>query len=319
MTPSVSLLDWATDYLLFSTKFSSKTQSEKRTCMVRLFEVIDPDTPVENLTKSMALNYLQGQFEERSGYAANKERKNLVAAWNWGRDFMDDFPTFPNPWRAVPKFPEKRTPRYVPPEKDFWKVEEKAVGQDRVLLLTLLFTAARKGELFRLTWSDIDFANNRIELGTKKRLDGSMEYDWIPMVDDLRALLLEHRQEAVNEWVFTVPKGRAKHKPYTENRGFPQDLCKKAKVKPFGCHAIRHLTASILWSNGVPLNVIQAILRHKSPRVTERYLKRLLGDAQIRPHLQLLSGGKKAVGGTNGGTKTQKAQGGIPGLSIVNS
>lgn len=318
-TPSASLLNWATEYLLYALKYSEKTVSEKRTVMQRVLHALDPDMPAETLAKSDALKFLERQFAERSGYAANKDRKNLVAAWNWARDFMEGFPAGPNPWRAVPKFPEERDPRYVPPAKDFWQVVDASAGQDRVMLLTLLFTAARKGEIFRLQWSDVDFAGRRIKLGTRKRKGGSMEYNWIPMVDDLFDVLHAHRQAAVNEWVFVQPKGRFQGQPYTEDRGFPQALCKAAGVKPFGCHAIRHLTASVLWSKDTPLHVVQALLRHKSPRTTERYLRNLMGDAQIRPHLEVLSGGKTTVGGTNGGTRTTKAQGGNLGLSIVNS
>ena len=36
---------------------------------------------------------------------------------------------------------------------------------------------------------------------------------------------------------------------------------------------IRHLSASILYSLGYEVAVIQAILRHKSPSTTERYLR----------------------------------------------
>ncbi|MGE4194675.1 MAG: tyrosine-type recombinase/integrase [Pseudodesulfovibrio sp.] len=302
MTHLVSLIDWSTEYLLYAIKYSAKTVSEKRTVLKRVLKYLDPDMPAEDMTKGDALGYLKLQFEERSGYAANKDRKNLVAAWNWAKDFIDGFPIGPNPWRAVPKFPEQRKGRYVPPEAHFWKVIDCAHGQDRVMLLTMLYTAARKGEIFRLQWSDIDFAQKRILFGTKKRLDSSMEYDWIPMIEDLFNVLLEHRQQSVNEWVFVQPKGRFKHKPYTENRGFPQALCDDAEVKQFGCHAIRHLTASILWSKDVPLHIIQAILRHKSPRTTERYLKKLLGDTQIRPHLEVLTGGKNPAGGSRGGT-----------------
>jgi integrase len=62
-------------------------------------------------------------------------------------------------------------------------------------------------------------------------------------------------------------------------------LCKKAKVKPFGFHAIRHLTASILYKKGNPVSVIQAILRHKSPNTTTRYL-RTLGLEDTRSALE---------------------------------
>jgi integrase len=62
-------------------------------------------------------------------------------------------------------------------------------------------------------------------------------------------------------------------------------LCKKAKVKPFGFHAIRHLTASILYKKGYPVSIIQAILRHKNPNTTTRYL-RTLGLEDTRSALE---------------------------------
>ena len=52
-------------------------------------------------------------------------------------------------------------------------------------------------------------------------------------------------------------------------------LCGKAQVKPFGFHAIRHLTATTLYHKGYDVSVIQAILRHKNPTTTNRYLKSL--------------------------------------------
>jgi len=51
-------------------------------------------------------------------------------------------------------------------------------------------------------------------------------------------------------------------------------LCKKAKVREFGFHAIRHMTASILYRNGQNVGVIQSVLRQKNPTTTNRYLQK---------------------------------------------
>lgn len=285
----ISLLEWGNKYMDHCFRYSRKTYSEKRNAFRRLFSAIDPATQVDQMTSGLALEHLQSQFRERTGYAANKERKNLGAGWNWGMKFIDNFPNT-NPFLQVPKFPEIRQRRYVPPEKDFWKVVEIAQGQDRVLLLTFLFTAARRGEVYRLTWEDIDFSRREIRLFTRKRSDSSLEYDCIPMDRELFDVLIAHRQSAINEWVFVQPKGRQKNMPYTENRGFPQKLCEKAGVKPFGCHAIRHLTASILAKHGVPMVDIQQVLRHRKLATTERYIR---GLESVRPHLKVLRGGLK--------------------------
>jgi hypothetical protein len=65
--------------------------------------------------------------------AANKERKNLAAAWTYGGRYLDGFLTV-NPCGAIEKFPETAHARYVPSKQDFWKVVAVAEGQDRALL-----------------------------------------------------------------------------------------------------------------------------------------------------------------------------------------
>jgi integrase len=298
--PTTSFLEWATLYLDHSVRYSPKTYSEKKSALKRLLKTVKPDADVQTFRKMDALKYLQKLFKKRSGYSVNKERKNMAAAWNFGVKFLEGFPAM-NPFLAVPRFPEVRQNRYVPPEKDFRKVLDQAEGQDKVMLMTFLHTAARRGELYKLQWGDVDFGGKRLRLGTKKRQDGSMEYEWLPMTDELFNTLLAHRQGAVNEWVFTQSSGRCEGKPYTENRGFPQRLCESAEVKPFGCHAIRHLTASILANNNVPMIAIQQILRHKKLATTERYVR---GMEPIRPHLKILEGGLN-IGPTSGPTRLE--------------
>ncbi|MDD2307899.1 MAG: tyrosine-type recombinase/integrase [Prolixibacteraceae bacterium] len=52
-------------------------------------------------------------------------------------------------------------------------------------------------------------------------------------------------------------------------------ICVEAGVKPFGFHGIRHLFASILAAQNVPLVEIQYMLRHTSLATTQRYIHRL--------------------------------------------
>jgi integrase len=283
MTPSESLtlLDWATKYLEFSkVKFTAYTFDEKKSVFKRFFKQVDPSSPVENLRPVQVLNYLRAQATKRSGYAANKERKNLLAAWNWGIKYLN-LPS-PNPCMTE-RFPENRQNRYVPPESDFWKVYEVLEGQDKLMMLAYLHLAARRSELFRLKWEDVDFAGQKARIGTRKRLGGSLEYDWLPMTDELFNAMVVHRQSANTEWVFpNLDNGE----PFKVRQKHMKRICQAAGVKHFGLHAIRHLTASILAQEDVPMVTIQRILRHKQLTTTERYIR---GLEPVRPALEMLS------------------------------
>lgn len=286
-TDTVCLIDWSQAYLDHAkSMFAEKTYREKRSMFRTFFKHIDPTLPVSELTSAMVMDYLLKQKEQRSGYSANKDRKNLIAAWNWGKIYMSPVLPSHNPC-TVKKMPEIRNPRYVPPAEDFWKVYEVASGQDKVMLLTFLHTAGRRGEIFRLTVSDLDFENSRIRLSTKKRTGGNLEYDWLPMTAELKRELLwwlENRPLKNKPHVFMCLEQRPfQLEHYGESfkfrAKFMRTLCAKAGVKPFGFHAIRHLTASQLYSMGYSVATIQALLRHKSAGTTERYL-RTLGDGQ---------------------------------------
>ena len=63
---------------------------------------------------------------------------------------------------------------------------------------------------------------------------------------------------------------------YTNRIRLTKRLCVKAEVGHFCLHAIRHLTATLLAKEGVPMKDIQAILRHKRLATTENYIARMM-------------------------------------------
>lgn len=295
-TDMVSLFDWSQDYLDFAkARFANKTYKEKCATFKRFFKVVDHMLPVSELTHGHVQSYITKQKLERSGYAANKDRKNLLAAWNWGMQYMNPNLQGPNPCQ-VTKMPEDRSPRYVPAEEDFWKVFDLTEGQDKVMLLAFLHLAARRGEIFRMKWEDIDFAGDKVRLWTRKRHGGGLESDWLPMTKSLKESLVwwkENRPIKDSGHVFLCleQKNFCKEvygKPFIHRQHFMKNLCQRAKVKPFGFHAIRHLTASTLYKQGCVVAVIQAVLRHESAMTTAKYIMSL-GCEGLRPALETLS------------------------------
>ncbi|MFU2207196.1 tyrosine-type recombinase/integrase [Solidesulfovibrio sp. C21] len=283
---SWTTLRFSTEALMCSkTRDSEKTHDEKKSVFKRFVKAAGPDVLLESVDVDFAETYLDTQAEERSGNAANKDRKNLSWAWDWAKKRFrkQGFPQGDNPFRMVDPYPENRQPRYVPAEEDFDKVLALVDGQDRALLLAALHLAARRGELFRLRWTDVDFTGNRVRLRTRKTRTGSWRDDWLPMTMELREALRSRWQDRKEPGghVFLVEGEHLGHgfenqhvgKPFKSRQHWLGKLCDKAKVEPFGFHAIRHLAAIMLYHAGYSVATIQAMLRHENAGTTEIYLK----------------------------------------------
>jgi integrase len=298
-TPTVfSLAEWAEEYLTFAReKFSKKSYDEKRLALREFFKTVNPKLEPTMLTSIVVLKHFNAQAKGRSGYAANKDRKNLIAGWNWAIKYISGWPK-ENPFAGTDKQPAVESPRYIPPLEDFWKVYDwLPAGQDKVMLFTFLHTAARRGELFALKWNEVDFSKKRLKLWTRKRRGGNLEFDWVPMTDELVEKLhwwYENRTFPDTENVFVcesqVPcQGDLRGKPFMFRQRWMKEICARAGVEHFGIHAIRHLSASSLDDAGYPITIIQGILRHKNANTTAKYLHKLRGmrvaldDAFRRP------------------------------------
>lgn len=258
---------------------SEKSVDEKHTVFAAFGKHIGPERTVRSITYGEVERFLLGIAKDKSGSRANRYRCHIVAAYAWGMKALR-LPG-PNPW-VVEKFKAVKSARQVPTLDEFWKVYEAAAPdpQWQRLLLTLLHTAARINEALCLTWDDVDFANGKVRLWTSKR-SGGRECNLLPMTDELAATLKEQRRfvELRSDYVFI--NGDTQTRYYDLHRGM-NALCKRAGVRWFGFHGIRHLSASVLDNAGLPLRVIQGMLRHKNSATTSRYLHELEGvDAKL--------------------------------------
>ena len=130
-----------------------------------------------------------------------------------------------------------------------------------------LFTGMRKGEIFNLMWTDIDFINRLITIRNPK--SGRDEH--IPMNQSTYDLLKSHPKHDLNpELVFPNKFGK---KRVDIRKGVDRIKKRAGLPKEFrGMHGLRHVFASRLASSGkVDLYRIQKLLTHKSPQMTQRY------------------------------------------------
>jgi integrase len=278
------------DFLTFSNKyldyaemhFTRKVFKEKKALTKRLIARWG-NPGVDEITTAMLNEYLAEQAQKRSPNAHNKDRKNLLAMWNFGRDILD-LPS--NPVARIKKLPHDREPQYTPPTLDILKVLAAAEPDEKVFLQAYLHTGARRSEIFRWTWiEDVNFERREIRLGTRKTRDGSMQYDWLPMNDELyESLWWWWNRRPIKDSPYVFPSTRkapGSHYggQYVERRWFLKTLCKRAKVKYFGFHALRRYVASVLAdTHKVSAKTIQRVLRHRKLETTERYIHNINRD-----------------------------------------
>ncbi len=174
--------------------------------------------------------------------SANTYRKQLLTAWKWGVDYIDDFPQIIPSFKKVKPFPYESQDRYAPPDEDFIKVLNLATGQDLVMLLTFYFTGARRNEIMRLSWEDVSLTEEKICLTDNKTGNGTKRKRWIRIHPELVQALKwweENRPYKVdNVFMNTRHNNETLGNPYTNRCGFMKRLCIKAGVKHFSFHAI---------------------------------------------------------------------------------
>jgi integrase len=276
----LDLLIFCSKYRIYAKRFSRKNYVEKKKLIKRLLRKWGGTMLVEDISSDMLLSYLQEQRTARSPNAANKDRKHILAMWNFGKKFVG---IRDNPVSVIDKFSHDRSVQYTPPSEDVLKVLAAADRNQSVLLLAYIYTGARRSEIFRWTWvEDINLEKKAYRLGTKKTRDGSMSHEWFPMPEELHAELSwwwQNRTFKDSPYVFTDDQpGPHYGKPHTTRRRLMAGLCKRAKVKPFGFHALRRFFASRLADLGKSTNTIRRMLRHKNVATTERYIQNINND-----------------------------------------
>jgi integrase len=125
-----------------------------------------------------------------------------------------------------------------------------------------LYTGLRRGELFKLTWDDVDFTRSLITLRDPK----GGKTQTIPISNQAIEVLKGLTPDS--PFVFPGKNGQQR----TDFKG-PWQRIRKAAGLPgnFRFHGLRHHFASALVSAGYDLLVVQKLLTHKDSRTTQRY------------------------------------------------
>lgn len=260
-------------------RFAAVTHGEKKKLCKDLLKRWG-NISLKEITPAMIMKHLEKRARTVSNNTWNRDRKNLLAMFNWLRKMHG---VTNNPVVNIDRLSESRQPEYIPPGEDIDRVMMAANGQDRVMLKCYYFTFARRSEIFDWTWDDINFDKEWYRLWTKKRLHGDRQADYFPLPkgSELYETLQwqwEHRNKK-SPYVFTDPRTSEKFK---HRQRFVKELCEKAGVKEFGYKAFRKYGPSVLNDvHKVSIKKLQRLLRHKTQTTTEIYLKKIDDDLSV--------------------------------------
>lgn len=291
---ALSFFQVATKYLEdCEARYQKNTWRQKAFVYRNFLSSIDDDQLIDSIPKQKFIEYLKNRKNKGGNCAANRDLKEFKALYNWciRQEILKK-----NPCANIEKYPENKKERYVPPAEDLNKVLQAAECEDADLVQIICHTAGRISEIFNMTWEDVNFEKRWVRLWTRKRKGGELEEDKLPITKTLSNILKRRweNRDKNTSYVFHNPDGSQ----YTKNqkKDTMKNLCRKAGVKPFGFHSIRHHVASSLADSGeVSLPEIQKILRHKKVSTTDNYIKAL--DPQLKRTgkilEELLNGRKK--------------------------
>lgn len=203
-------------------------------------------------------------------------------------------------WQLIPLNPCKRVKAPRAERKEARFLDEKQAArmialldaepiQYRTMILLLINTGLRRGELCALEWKDIDLANavlcvrrSTVYLAGQGLFDDTpktassqraikLPANCIPMLKEYRAWQNQERLKVGDQWedsdrVFTRWNGTP-FRPDTLTNWF-SDFVKRSGLPPVTVHSLRHTNATLLISSGTNLRTVSARLGHSQTSTT---------------------------------------------------
>ena len=294
------------DYLIYWYEEVFSQRIKNTTKMIGayvLYDLVFPNMEQDIKLRYVSVEYMDALLERVShscASAGNTCRAYLNIA------FKDAVLEGYIPRNPIPdtKAYKRKAPKVTIYSKDKLKIFLKAASKDEWYLEYLLgvFCGLRKGEILGLKFSDFDFEHHTVsvrrQLGANPVMEersskvascsviekdpktfNSVRTLRIPQVietevlrrknkiDEDRAVLMDVYED--NDYISCQPNGRP-HNMSSMNIALTK-LCNRNGLPKITVHSLRHMFATILIEQGVPLVKISALLGHSSVNTTFEY------------------------------------------------
>ncbi|MFH1738225.1 MAG: tyrosine-type recombinase/integrase [bacterium] len=179
-----------------------------------------------------------------------------------------------NPAKGIKRFPIEPRDRWVRPAE--WPGLLQAIEQEEnvyisAAFLLLILLGVRKSELLRMKWDDIDFDRKILRLPQTK----SGKTQFLPLSEAAIQIIQDLPRQKGNEFVLCGHR----HGQHLTNISKPwKRITERAGLKDLRVHDLRRSLGSTMASDGVPMQVIQKVLRHANITTTQRVYGHLSDD-----------------------------------------
>jgi integrase len=257
--------EWADDFLAKNHMADKSAEGRIRFWKKRFHNKLVTDVQPEDVDE-----VLLELAETKTGSTVNRYKSNLSSLFiAFNRHPHYKRLKFPNPVRSefVSSFSENPAKnRFLSPgEQKSLLSAARDSHWDRLYLLVLmaLTTGARRGELLKLTWHDIDFSQKTAILRTTKNKASRL----LPLLSPVVEELMRFRENSDH---LLFPSTINPDAPFDFKKAWANAL-KQAKLKNLRFHDLRHTAASNMVASNRTLFETGTLLGHKQSSTTMRY------------------------------------------------
>jgi integrase/recombinase XerD len=181
---------------------------------------------------------------------------------------------------AVPRFANWQlasVPRFLVAE-DIERVVAACEGEsrlrDRAIVLLLARLGLRASEAANLELTRIDWKNGRIAIAGKSRRE-----EWLPLTQEVGDAIIAYIEQArprlPTSRLFSTDLAPIRPLTRVAVKCIMRRALLRAGIKSAhrGAHVLRHSAATAMLRQGISLSGVGAVLRHRSPAMTQHYAK----------------------------------------------
>ena len=252
-TPITPIMEQWGRYCL---RFTVRTR-EHYAMVLRKFRQSVPIKTIEDLRPAHLHDYLNGILEHHTRRTHNAHLTALKSWYHWAAITYDT----PNYAALLLMLPEDPPKQRVLAHEEYLKVLGVCKDGEANLIKFLANTGLRASEAIALSWDCVNpqmLAITIIGKGRKRRV--------IPLNRTCREILGKYSHQPGTRIKLVKSIKYNRKNLYT----LCQKLAKKAGIKGFGPHALRHYFCTSLVRKGVPLIKVSRLLGHSSVSVTEK-------------------------------------------------